>query len=48
MPKEKVKTSNKSVGPKLLKDKHSVSGVNNPDIHLSEIDRAAHSSDFKK
>jgi len=32
----------------LLMDIHSVSDVNNPDIHLSEIDRAAQSSDFKK
>jgi hypothetical protein len=29
-------------------DIHSVSDVNNPAIHLSEIDRAAQSSDFKK
>jgi vacuolar-type H+-ATPase subunit D/Vma8 len=27
---------------------HNVSGVNNPNIHLSEIDRPAHNEDFAK
>lgn len=33
--------------PKLLLDIRNVSGVNNPDVELSEINRPAHSSDFK-
>ena len=36
------------VEPKLLMDIHSVSGVNNPTIHLSEIDRPANGKDFNK
>ena len=48
MPKETIKEVMHGVEPKLLMDIHSVSGVNNPDIHLSDIDRPAHSSDFKK
>jgi hypothetical protein len=27
---------------------HNVSGVNNPNIHLSEIDRPAHMEDFER
>jgi NADH-quinone oxidoreductase subunit G len=46
MPKETVKKVMNGVEPKLLMDIHSVSGVNNPDIHLSEINGPAHSSDF--
>lgn len=34
--------------PKLLMDIHSVSGVNEPGIHLSDINGPAHSDDFKK
>jgi NADH-quinone oxidoreductase subunit G len=34
--------------PKLLMDIHSVSGVNKPGIHLSDINGPAHSDDFKK
>ena len=34
--------------PKLLMNIHNVSGVNNPNIHLSEIERPAHMSDFAK
>jgi NADH-quinone oxidoreductase subunit G len=46
MPKETIKKVMNGVEPKLLMDIHSVSGVNNPDIHLSEINGPAHSSDF--
>jgi NADH-quinone oxidoreductase subunit G len=48
MPKETVKEVMHGVEPRLLMDIHSVSGVNNPNIHLSEIDGPAHSGDFKK
>lgn len=34
--------------PRLLMDIHSVSDVNNPEIHLSELPGPAHSDDFKK
>ncbi|MEP7279567.1 MAG: 2Fe-2S iron-sulfur cluster-binding protein [Bacteroidota bacterium] len=34
--------------PKLLMDIHSVSEVNRPDIHLSQIEGPAHSDDFNK
>lgn len=33
--------------PKLLMDIHDGSEVNKPNVHLSELDRPAHSSDFK-
>ena len=33
--------------PKLLMDIHKVSEVNNPNIHLSEIDGPAHAKDFE-
>ena len=48
MPQETVKKVMHGTAPKLLMDIHSVSGVNDPNIHLSEIDRAAQSGDFKK
>ena len=48
MPKETVKEVMHGVEPKLLMDIHSISEVNKPGIHLSEIDRPANSSDFKK
>jgi NADH-quinone oxidoreductase subunit G len=47
MPKETVQAVMKGANPKLLMDIHSVSEVNNPSIHLSEIDRPATSTDFK-
>jgi NADH-quinone oxidoreductase subunit G len=47
-PNETVKKVMKGVEPKLLMDIHSVSGVNNPNIHLSDINGPAHSGDFKK
>jgi NADH-quinone oxidoreductase subunit G len=47
-PNETVKKVMKGVEPKLLMDIHSVSGVNNPNIHLSDINGPAHSEDFKK
>lgn len=34
--------------PKILLDIHNVSGVNKPNIHLSELKRPAHSTDFEK
>ena len=33
--------------PKLLMDIHSVSEVNREEVRLSELDRPAHSTDFK-
>lgn len=33
--------------PKLLMDIHDESEVNKPNVHLSELDRPAHSTDFK-
>jgi len=47
-PNETVKKVMKGVEPKLLMDIHSVSGVNNPNVHLSDINGPAHSDDFKK
>jgi NADH-quinone oxidoreductase subunit G len=34
--------------PRLLMDIHSVSEVNQNDIHLSELNRPANSGDFKE
>ena len=48
MPKETIKEVMGGSDPKLLMDIHNVSEVNNPNIHLSEIDGPAHSDDFKK
>jgi NADH-quinone oxidoreductase subunit G len=52
---EGLKTPNETIvnvlhgrSPKLLMDIHSVSEVNRPDIHLSQIEGPAHSDDFKK
>lgn len=47
MPKETVQEVMNGTKPRLLMDIHSVSEVNNPTIHLSEIDRPATSTDFK-
>jgi NADH-quinone oxidoreductase subunit G len=47
MPKETIKEVMHGLDPKLLMNIHNVSEVNNPNIHLSEIDGPAHSSDFK-
>ena len=47
-PSETVKKVMNGRDPKLLMDIHSISDVNKPDIHLSEINGPAHSSDFKK
>lgn len=38
----------KGRNPKLLMDIHSVSEVNKPNIHLSELERPAHSTDFNQ
>lgn len=47
MPKETIAQVMGGREPKLLMNIHSVSGVNNPDIELSELDRPAQGSDFK-
>lgn len=47
MPKETISEVMGGRAPKLLMNIHSVSGVNNPDIELSELERPAHGSDFK-
>jgi NADH-quinone oxidoreductase subunit G len=47
MPKETVEEVMNGSKPRLLMDIHSVSEVNNPSVHLSEIDRPATSNDFK-
>jgi NADH-quinone oxidoreductase subunit G len=38
----------KGRNPKLFMDIHSVSEVNKPNIHLSQLDRPAHSNDFNQ
>jgi NADH-quinone oxidoreductase subunit G len=48
MPAETVQKVMNGMEPKLLMNIHNVSEVNNPNIHLSEIDRPAISGDFKK
>jgi NADH-quinone oxidoreductase subunit G len=47
-PNETVRAVMNGVEPRLLMDIRSVSGVNQSDIHLSEIKGPAHSEDFKK
>lgn len=47
MPKETIAEVMGGRAPKLLMDIHSVSGVNNPEIELSELERPANGSDFK-
>jgi NADH-quinone oxidoreductase subunit G len=48
MPKDTVKEVMGGRDPKLLMDIHDVSGVNDPSIMLSGIDRPASSDDFSK
>jgi NADH-quinone oxidoreductase subunit G len=48
MPNDTVKEVMGGRDPKLLMNIHNVSGVNNPNIHLSEIDRPAHMEDFAR
>ena len=48
MPKDTIKELLHGRDPKLLMNIHNVSGVNNPNIHLSEIDRPAHMEDFER
>ena len=48
MPKDTIKEVMGGRDPKLLMNIHNVSGVNNPNIHLSEINRPAHLEDFAK
>ncbi len=47
MPKETISEVMGGRAPKLLMNIHSVSGVNDPAIDLSELERPAHSTDFK-
>ncbi|MEO7265059.1 MAG: 2Fe-2S iron-sulfur cluster-binding protein [Ferruginibacter sp.] len=47
MPNETIVEVMGGLQPKLLMNIHNVSDVNLPTIHLSEIDRPAHSDDFK-
>lgn len=47
IPKETFSEIMDGRNPKLLMDIHSVSGVNDPSIDLSELERPAHSTDFK-
>jgi NADH-quinone oxidoreductase subunit G len=48
MPNDTIKKVLNGRDPKLLMNIHNVSGVNNPNIHLSEIDRPSHMDDFEK
>jgi NADH-quinone oxidoreductase subunit G len=48
MPKETIKEVMHGLSPKLLMDIHSVSGVNEPGIELSDIPGPAHRDDFNK
>lgn len=48
MPAETIKKVLHGRDPKLLMNIHNVSGVNNPNIQLSEINRPAHKADFVK
>ena len=47
VPHETVKQVMHGVEPKLLMDIHSISEVNKPGVHLSELKGPAHSDDFK-
>ena len=46
MPKETLQEVLGGIDPKLVMNIHSISEVNDPDLHLSEIDRPAVSGDF--
>ena len=48
MPNETIVNVLHGRSPKLLMDIHSVSEVNRPGVHLSQIEGPAHSEDFKK
>ena len=48
MPNDTIKKVLNGRDPKLLMNIHNVSGVNNPNVQLSEIDRPSHMSDFAK
>ena len=48
MPKETIQVVMGGLQPQLLMDIHKISEVNDPDIHLSEIQGAAISTDFKE
>ena len=48
MPIDTIKKVLHGRDPKLLMNIHNVSGVNNPNIHLSEIDRSSQMEDFVK
>jgi NADH-quinone oxidoreductase subunit G len=46
MPNETIKKVMHGIDPKLLMNIHNVSEVNNPNVHLSEIEGPAHLKDF--
>jgi NADH-quinone oxidoreductase subunit G len=46
LPAETIERVMHGRAPRLLMDIHSVSGVNKPEVHLSEINGPAHSEDF--
>jgi NADH-quinone oxidoreductase subunit G len=48
LPKETIQEVMGGRQPRLLMDIHSVSEVNQENIHLSEIKGPAHSADFEK
>ena len=48
MPTDTIKKVLSGRDPKLLMNIHNVSGVNNPNVSLSEIVRPAHTGDFAK
>ena len=48
MPNDTIKEVMGGRNPKLLMNIHNVSGVNNPNIHLSEIDRPSQMEDFER
>lgn len=48
MPADTIKKVLHGRDPKLLMNIHNVSGVNNPNIHLSEIDRPSQQEDFER
>lgn len=48
MPKETIDRVMGGRAPRLVMDIHNISGVNNPTIELSELQRPANSGDFKE
>lgn len=48
MPNETIQKVMGGLNPRLVMDIHSISEVNDPDLHLSEIDRPAVAGDFSE